>query len=454
MRPFAPHFSALLASAALLLTPVTAVRADLVTEWNALALTTMSSSTEAPVMARDLAILQASIFNASESIRGGYNTYGYNAYSAPGAGPAGADYQAAMISAANTVMQSLYSGSSSDFTTLYNTQIGTIAAGQAKDDGIAWGITIANEVLSWRSTDGSAAAASISYSPVGTVGYWQQTSPSGALLPGWGNVGTFTIPGAGGYMTTLPGGSVSNYLLTGQYATDYNQVKDIGAAFSLTRTADQTNQAYFWAGGDGTVKMTGMWNQIAETVATNAGLSVADTARLLAAVNLAMADASIVAMATDYSTQFWRPETAIANGDIDGNGSTGVDVSWTPLINSPSLPEYVSLSATISQAAATVLAAYLGDSVAFSLGSDIDGNGSIDLTRNFTSFSEAANEAALSGIYGGTEFGTSVVDGQAIGTQVGNYVVGNNFALVPEPSGALLMMFGAGLFCFGTRRRR
>lgn len=454
MPRFTPHLSSLLASAALLLTPVTAVRADLVTEWNALALTTMSSSTEAPVMARDLAILQASIFNASESIRGGYNTYGFGGYAAPGAGPAGASYEAAMMSAANQVMQSLYSGSSSDFTTLYNTQIGTIADGQAKDDGIAWGITIANEVLSWRSTDGASAAAGTPYSPVGTVGYWQQTSPEGALLPGWGIVGTFAIPGTGGYMTSLPGGTVTDYLLTGQYATDYNQVKDIGSAFSLTRTADQTNQAYFWAGGDGTVKMTGMWNQIAETVATNAGLSVADTARLLAAVNLAMADASIVAMATDYGTQFWRPETAIANGDADGNGSTDVDVSWAPLISSPSLPEYVSLSATISEAAATVLASYLGDSVVFSLGSDIDGNGSIDLTRNFTSFSEAADEAAMSGIYGGTAFGTSVTDGQAIGASVGNYVVGNNFALVPEPSGALLVMFGAGLFFFGTRRRR
>jgi hypothetical protein len=454
MPRFTPHLSSLLASAALLLTPVTAVRADLVTEWNALALTTMSSSTEAPVMARDLAILQASIFNASESIRGGYNTYGFGGYAAPGAEPAGASYEAAMMSAANQVMQSLYSGSSSDFTTLYNTQIGMIADGQAKDDGIAWGITIANEVLSWRSTDGASAAAGTPYSPVGTVGYWQQTSPEGALLPGWGIVGTFAIPGTGGYMTALPGGAVTDYLLTGQYATDYNQVKDIGSAFSLTRTADQTNQAYFWAGGDGTVKMTGMWNQIAETVATNAGLSVADTARLLAAVNLAMADASIVAMATDYSTQFWRPETAIANGDADGNGSTDVDVSWAPLISSPSLPEYVSLSATISQAAATVLASYLGDSVVFSLGSDIDGNGSIDLTRNFTSFSEAADEAAFSGIYGGTEFGKSVTDGQAIGASVGNYVVGNNFALVPEPSGALLVLFGAGLFLFGARRRR
>jgi hypothetical protein len=145
-------------------------------------------------------------------------------------------------------------------------------------------------------------------------------------------------------MSTLPGGSLPAYLLTGQYASDYNQVKDLGSSFSLTRTSDQTNQAYFWAAGDGTVKTAGMWNEVAQAAAISAGLSVTDTARLLAAVNVAMADAGIVAMATAYDTQFWRPETAIANGDADGNASTDVDISWAPLISSPSLPEYVALS--------------------------------------------------------------------------------------------------------------
>ncbi|MDZ4405443.1 hypothetical protein [Prosthecobacter sp.] len=453
MPPLRHPFSRLLASAALLLTSVTAVRADLVTEWNALALTTMRTGTEAPVMARDLAILHTSIYNASETIRGGYQTYGFGSYVAPGSGPAGASYEAAMVAAANTVMQSLYSGSSAAFTSLYTTQLGAIADGQAKDDGIAWGISIANDMLTWRSTDGASTAAGTPYSPVGTAGYWAQTSASGALLPGWGTVGTFAIPGTGAYMSTLPGGTLTSYLLTGQYATDYNQVKDIGSSFSLTRTSDETNQAYFWAAGDDTVKTTGMWNQVAETAAASAGLSVTDTARLFAAVNVAMADAGITAMATSYDTQFWRPETAIANGDADGNGSTDVDVAWTPLITSPSFPEYVALGSTISEAAATVLASYLGDSVAFSLGSDINGDGSTDLTRNYTSFSQAADEAVLSGIYGGYQFGTSATDGQLIGSAVGDYVVGNNFALVPEPAGVLLVMLGAGLFLFGPRRR-
>ena len=453
MLRFFPHSPGLFASAALLLTAATSVQADIVSDWNALALTSMTTTAD-PLVAHDLAILAASMYNADQSIEGTYNPYGYGSYPAPaiGSAPAGADSQAAMIAAANTVMQYLYSGSSSDFTSLYNSQLSGIANSQAKTDGIAWGVTIANNLLSARSGDGSADAATTPYTPVGTIGYWQQTSAAGALLPGWGSVGTFAIPGTGSYMTTLPGGSVTSYLQSSQYAADYAQVKDLGAAFSATRTSDQTNQAYFWAAGDGTVKMTGMWNQIAQTVAANAGLSTADSARLLATLNVAIADASTAAMATTYDTQFWRPETAIANGDIDGNASTNVDSFWAPLITSPSLPEYVSLGATISEAAATVLASYLGNSVSFSLGSDINGDGSIDLTRNFTSFSQAATEAAMSGVYGGTQFGTSVSDGQALGASVANYVLANNFAVVPEPAGALLVGCG-GLFLLGARRR-
>lgn len=444
--------SRLLTGCTLLLTAVSGLRADLVTDWNALALTTMRTSTEAPVMARDLAILHTAMYNAEESIRGGYQTYGFGSYTAPAVGNVGASYEAAMISAANTVMQSLYSGNSASFTSLYNAQLGTIADSQAKTDGVAWGVSIANDMLSWRSGDGASAAAGTSYSPMGTVGYWQQTSAAGALLPGWGTVGTFAIPGTGSYMGALPGGSVNAYLLSGQYATDYNQVKDLGAAFSLTRSSDQTNQAYFWAAGDATVKTTGMWNQVAQTASASAGLSVTDNARLFAAVNVAMADAGIVAFANAYDTQFWRPETAIANGDIDGNASTDVDGGWAPLISSPSFPEYVALSGTLSQAAATVLATYLGDSTAFSLGSDINADGNPDLSRNFTSFSQAADEAALSGVYAGTQFASSATDGQTVGANVAGFVVGNNFALVPEPAGALLVVLGVGFF-LGRRKR-
>jgi hypothetical protein len=288
------------------------------------------------------------------------------------------------------------------------------------------------------------------------MGYWQQTSPANALLPGWGNVDTFAISGTAGHTTTLTGGTLAAYVQTSQYAADFNTVKDLGAQFSLTRTADETSQAYFWAAGNGTVKMPGLWNQVATAAAATAALDVTETARLLAAVNLAMADAGIVAWETAYTTQFWRPETAIANGgdglfDTDGNIDTEGDVFWLPLINSPSFPEYVSTQSAFSAAAAAVLAEYLGDSLSFNLGSDINGDGSIDLTRSYTSFSQAADEAAQSGIFAGIQFGTSITDGQAIGANVADFVVNNNFALVPEPAGVLLMLLGTLLML--PRRR-
>lgn len=457
MPPSTSHSHPLLAGLCLLvLLPFSALRADLVTDWNTQALDYMSSTAQSPFITRDLAMLNIAIYNAGESIRGGYSTYSSGSYSV-GAGPAGASLEAAMATAAYEVMRGLY-GPNVDFTNLYNSQMSGIAGGQARDEGAQWGASIAASIISWRTNDGADVAAATPYSPVGTVGYWQPTSSSSALLPGWGNVVTFSINGTVGYTSTLPGSSMTNYLASNQYAADFNEVKELGGQFSLSRTADQTHQAYFWNGIQGGVKIPTLWNEIAVNAAATAGLDVFDTARLLAAMNVAMADAGIAAFANSYATQFWRPETAIANGgdavfDPDGNVNTEGDVFWLPLIKSPSFPEYASVQAAYSAAAAAVLAEFLGDARSFNLGSDIDGNGTIDLTRFFTSFSQAANESAWSGIYAGTQFGTSVTDAQALGANVANQVVSNNFALIPEPAGALLVLLGYGVGLLSRHRR-
>jgi len=434
-------------------------RGDLVTEWNSQALSAMRTSTAAPFISRDLAILHVAMYNASESLRNTYNPYSFGSYtgSTPMSGPAGASLEAAMASAANTIMQSLYSGSSGTFTSLYNNQLTGIADGQAKTDGIVWGQSIANDILAWRSTDQSSSAAGTTYTPVGTVGYWNQTSPAPALLPGWGNVGTFAVASTASYVGGLPAGTPAAYLASVQYATDYNQVKDLGSSGSLSRTSDQLTQAYFWSAPDGSVKVPGMWNQLAQSISSSAGLNVSDSARLFAALNVAMADAGIASFAAAYDSEFWRPETAIANGgdvlfDTDGNPSTEGDGAWQPLISSPSYPEYYSTTAAFSGAASSVLAGYFGDTYAYTLGGDIDGNGTNDITRIYSSFSQASTEASLSGVYAGTQFYTSAADGSAMGTQIGEFVSQNMFQNVPEPSGALLMMLGLG-WLSGKRRR-
>ncbi len=437
----------------------TAVQADWVTDWNASALSAMRTTSDAPFMTRDLAMLHVAMYNASETLQNNYTPYSFGGYTASGpmSGPAGASIDAAVATAANTIMQSLYAGSSASFTGLYNSQLSSIAESQSKTDGITWGQSIANDILAWRNTDGAASAGGVGYVPVGTVGYWNQTSVSPAQNAGWGSVGTFAIANTAAYQSSLPGGTLAGYLTTGQYATDYNQVKDLGSSSSVTRTGDQLIQAYFWSAPSGSVQVPGMWNQVAQSVAASSGLTISDSTRLFAALNVAMADAGISALATAYDVQFWRPETGIANGgdglvDIDGNPSTVGDGGWAPLISSPDFPEYVSLTGAFSGAAAAVLNQYAGSSYAFTLAGDIDGDGNGDLIRNFSGFAQASQDAAMSGVYAGTQFASSSIDGASMGTQIGEDVTQNFFQNVPEPSGILLTMLGLG-WC-GARRRR
>ncbi|MDZ4288371.1 MAG: vanadium-dependent haloperoxidase [Prosthecobacter sp.] len=435
-------------------------RADLISDWNAQAMAAIrDADLLSPESTRDLAMLHTAIYNAVEGIAGDYNLFSNGSYTGPsGAAADGASMEAAVAAAANTIMQSLHPGLAGDFTTLYTSQLGGIADSQAKTDGINFGTLVANDILNWRATDGSATASDPGlYTPqFGQPGHWQPVPPtfsSDPDLPGWGGVTTFAINGTGGFTGSLPGASTVDYLSSAQYATDYNQVKELGSAASGTRTVDQLNAAYFWAAGTGTVTTAGMWNEVAQSVAASAGLSLQDTARLFAALNVAMADSAIVAWETKYAVDFWSPVIAIVNGATDGNAATDEDAAWQSLLTeTPNHPSFLSDTSAISAAAAAILKAYLGDDFAFTAGSDIDGDGTDDMLRNFSTFSDAAAEAGMSQIYGGVNFGTSDTDGQTAGTEVADYILDNNFAPVPEPAGALLVLWGAGMLAIRRRR--
>ncbi|MCE9527354.1 MAG: phosphatase PAP2 family protein, partial [Planctomycetales bacterium] len=155
------------------------------------------------------------------------------------------------------------------------------------------------------------------------------------------------------------------------YTTAFNEVKDLGSATSATRTAEQTNIAKFWADGSGTATPPGHINKIAQAAADSRHNTLVQNARLFAEINVAMADAAIMAWNTKFDTNFWRPVTAIRAADTDGNANTEQDAAWTPLLVTPPFPSYVSGHSSFSGAGAAVLKSFFGtDNIPFTLASE------------------------------------------------------------------------------------
>jgi hypothetical protein len=291
--------------------------------------------------------------------------------------------------------------------------------------GVAAGHEAARQILAWRSTDGS--DDQVPYVPGTGPGAWQPTprpnpNPPPAELPGlpaaapqWATVTPFCIPSDSAFRPPPPPDLNSD-----EYTDAFNEVQSLGARDSTTRTAEQTEIARFWAGGPGTFTSGGYWNQIAQDVATRHGNSLAENARLFALLNVAQADAYFTVWDAKYTYNFWRPVTAI-RADTDGNPDTSPDPGWTPLLVTPNHPSYVSGHSGHSAAAAAVLAAFFGtDAVCFSLTSDSLPGG---VTRSFDSFSAAVREVSDARVYAGIHWRFDVAAGEALGAEVGNYVV-------------------------------
>src|SRR5204863_651795 len=191
---------------------------------------------------------------------------------------------------------------------------------------------------------------------------------------------------------------------------DYNEVKKLGAAVRSTRMAEQELIAQFWADGPMTETPSGHWNSIAQEIATARGNTLEENARLFALLNIAMADAAICAWDAKYTYDFWRPVTAIAFAEPQLN--------WMSFIVTPPFPEYVSGHSTFSGAAATVLPLFYGtEDLPFTTGSDFLPG----VTRSFSTCLDAAEEAALSRLYGGIHFRSANEDGLQAGISIGEW---------------------------------
>jgi hypothetical protein len=283
----------------------------------------------------------------------------------------------------------------------YAQSLAQIPDGAAKTGGIRVGEEAAAAMLAARQNDGRDGPRQ----PVigAEPGQWRPTPPAFAISPiAWiGDVTPFLIPSAQQLRTRGP-----NPLTSPAYARDFAETKQLGAADSATRTPEQTDVARYWDQGP--------WSEILVSLAQSQGLDTADTARLLAMVSLAIADAVIGCVNDKNYWNWWRPITAIREAAHDGNPATRPDRNWTPLIVTPGFPEHPAGHTCGSGAIVGVLQGFFGtDQMAFSATSPSSGT-----TRSFTSFSQALQEAVDSRVWGGIHWRTADVQGAQLGQQV------------------------------------
>lgn len=430
---------------------------DVVTDWNSTmlqAFANQGSAATPPDNTRTLAMASVAMFDAVNSIDRSYTAYsGYYATSGP------ASAEAAAAQAAHDVLVNIFATNAtqvSAFDSLLNSQLATITDTSQRGNGVSLGHAVASSVLGSRASDGSTASSTYSNQPVATPGAWQVPSGAGAWGSGtgkfvkseWGYVQPFTMTSGSQFRPAAPPSLGSQ-----AYLDAVAQVKSLGSATSTTRTADQTEIAKFWIDGPGTASPPGHWNQIAADISASRGLSLKENARLFALLNLAEADTAIATWEAKRFYDMWRPVQAIQQADLVAGTASLKDAAWTPLIPTPSFPTYTSGHSGFSSAGATILADFFGtDDISFTTGTTslLLPSGT---TRSFSSFSEAADEAGMSRIYGGIHFEFDNISGQQLGADVAGNVYNNYLTPVPEPGSSILCVI-AGAFAVTRRSRR
>jgi membrane-associated phospholipid phosphatase len=390
-----------------------------VLDWNQALLSIVNTPGAQPATIQptwSFAVMHAAIYDAVNSIDRSHEPYMISVRA-----PRDASETAAADAAAHTVLVDLYPAQQSTLDADLAAELANVPDGPAKVAGVRVGAEVARGLLAIRVDDGSTVAAP-PFVPGANPGDYRPTPPNLAtpVFTTWGQVAPFVLETGDQFRPPAPPALTSS-----AYASAINEVQDLGSATSTTRTSDQTVVGKFW-----TPPIQNFWNQIAQSVASAHHTDLPTTARLFAALNLSIADSAIAMYDAKYTYQLWRPVTAIRLADTDGNLLTTADPSWLPLAgNTPADPSYPGAHSTISAAGAEVLGSFFGDDQRFSVTSPaVPG-----VTRSFTSFDAAAQEAGLSRIYAGVHTRLDHEAGLQLGDDVAGFVLDN--ALLPARHG-------------------
>jgi len=400
---------------AVLCTPALAT-ADIVLDWNAIAISVPNGS---PFnQARVVATTQLAVFEAVNAIEGGYNPY-LGTITAP----AGASSAAAVVAAAHDVLKFYAPGSAAMLDAARAASLASIPAGPGKDAGIAVGEAAAAAMLAARANDGASPPAF--YLPTSTTpGEWQLTpgcTADGAVFFNWQNVRPFGIANPVDFRPGPPPALDST-----EYAKNFDEVKRVGSKTSTERPQDRTDVARFYAASSPAYVM----NMAARQLATARGDSLAENARALALVNMAISDSAVVSFGVKYQYTRWRPETAIHSADIDGNARTEADTTWEPLIVAPCFPSYTSNHAGLSNGGAEILRRLYG---AAGHSITITNPNFPTLSFHYSQLNQITADIDDARVFGGIHFRFDQDTGRRIGREVATAVYKGNLRRTTDP---------------------
>jgi hypothetical protein len=361
-----------------------------------------------------MGIVHVAIYDAAVAIQSGYRPF----LPTPPA-PAHTSPLAAIAAAAHDTLVGLQpalgldAGQQAILDGDYAAYLAAIPGGTAKTNGLAVGRQIA--ATAWRTNDGRDKNPTVADldPPTPGPGVWQPdpTRPVlGLRLPG---IRPLALTTASQFRPDGPPALTSH-----EYADDLNQVEQLGAIDSSTRTPEQTEQALFWTDHD-----LRMWNDSLLRLAAHHGLDLVQTARMLAMAHVAGGDALIACFDAKYHYWFWRPYQAIPGADMDGNPQTAADPTWQPVATTPNFPEYPSAHACHSTAVVTALDAFFGtDKVPMTLDSR-----ATHTTRHYDRLHEIVKDVDWARVLVGFHFRSSDLEGSALGRNVGRYVAKHYF---------------------------
>jgi hypothetical protein len=383
---------------------------DPVLAWNAIGIEAGAALERGTAEQRELAMMHLAIHDALNSIVPVYASYAPMHARHPQASPA-----AAVATAAHDVLVATVPMRRSELDADYADALAGRRDGIAKQEGIAAGREAARAIVAMRAGDG-ADRADVRDTGARGIGRWEPTPPNHlpALLPGWQFVQPFALASPAQFLPPPPPD-----LRSAEYARQFNAVRLLGREVGSARTEAQSETARFWAGNVGDA-----WNDIARAVVAQRpdrrdALATWRNARAFALLNMAMADGFVSGWHAKYRYRAWRPVTAIPRAALDGNPATAPDLQWTSLLPTPEHPEYPSTHSVLSAAAAATLHCSLGTDAA---NVDIDSRSKYtSASRHVASFSQAAQEIAMSRLYAGAHFPVANTNGLKQGRRIGEY---------------------------------